>query len=196
MTDAVLKQMTTDEFLAWSEGREGRWELVNGVPRRDDTEMMAGAKRRHDIVSGNIFAALHARLKGGPCRPYTADFSVRTRGDTMVRRPDVLVECGEGHMDDLAATDPAVVVEVVSPGNSAAELLTKVEEYKALASMRHVVVIEPGRPLLVLYARAANDAWTVTEVEGLDATLALPGIGVDLPMAEIYADVTFGAVEG
>jgi len=28
----ALKQMTVDEFLSWAEGREGRWELHDGVP--------------------------------------------------------------------------------------------------------------------------------------------------------------------
>ena len=28
----ALKQMTADEFLLWAEGKEGRWELHDGVP--------------------------------------------------------------------------------------------------------------------------------------------------------------------
>ena len=28
----ALKQMTVDEFLVWAEGKEGRWELHDGVP--------------------------------------------------------------------------------------------------------------------------------------------------------------------
>ena len=28
------QKMTVDEFLAWAEEREGRWELYNGVPNR------------------------------------------------------------------------------------------------------------------------------------------------------------------
>ena len=29
---AALKHMTSDQFLLWAEGREGRWELHDGVP--------------------------------------------------------------------------------------------------------------------------------------------------------------------
>jgi Uma2 family endonuclease len=28
----ALKLMTVDEFLAWAEGKEGRWELHDGAP--------------------------------------------------------------------------------------------------------------------------------------------------------------------
>jgi hypothetical protein len=32
MSIHAKRKMTVDEFLAWAEGREGRWELYNGVP--------------------------------------------------------------------------------------------------------------------------------------------------------------------
>ena len=38
----ALKQMTADEFLLWAEGKEGRWELHDGVAC-DDVAGAAGA---------------------------------------------------------------------------------------------------------------------------------------------------------
>jgi hypothetical protein len=32
MSDVARKKMTVDEFLAWAEGRDGRWELFDGRP--------------------------------------------------------------------------------------------------------------------------------------------------------------------
>lgn len=51
----------------------------------------------HKLIAGNIFAALHAHLRGKPCRPYQHDTQVqiRVRGDDYVYYPDVLVSCGE-----------------------------------------------------------------------------------------------------
>jgi Uma2 family endonuclease len=34
MSMHAQRKMTVDEFLVWAEGREGRWELYNGVPYR------------------------------------------------------------------------------------------------------------------------------------------------------------------
>jgi Uma2 family endonuclease len=34
MSTLAQRKMTVDEFLVWAEGREGRWELYNGVPYR------------------------------------------------------------------------------------------------------------------------------------------------------------------
>ena len=41
----ALKQMTVDEFLLWAEGKEGRWELHDGVAG-DDFFVDA----RHDVA--------------------------------------------------------------------------------------------------------------------------------------------------
>ncbi len=37
---------------------------------------MAGAKRAHHLISGNLFAALHNHLRGTPCRVFSSDMKV------------------------------------------------------------------------------------------------------------------------
>ena len=91
--------MTLDEFFAWQLEQDVNHELLDGVPV-PTVKAMTGTRRRHDYVTSNALAFLHARLRGGPCRPSTSDQSVITRRGT--RRPDVTVECGE--YDDTATT--------------------------------------------------------------------------------------------
>ncbi|MBI4723851.1 MAG: Uma2 family endonuclease, partial [Rhodomicrobium sp.] len=50
--------MTVDEFLAWAEGREGRWELADGVP-----VAMAPERVIHGETKFSAGAALKAALK-------------------------------------------------------------------------------------------------------------------------------------
>jgi len=45
--------MTVDEFLAWAEGQDGRWELYNGVPYA-----MAPERARHGEVKFAVQTAL------------------------------------------------------------------------------------------------------------------------------------------
>ncbi len=49
----ALKQMTSDEFLLWAEGKEGRWELHDGVP-----VMMSPERVVHGLTKGEAYAAL------------------------------------------------------------------------------------------------------------------------------------------
>jgi Uma2 family endonuclease len=104
------REMSVDEFYAWGELQEDRYEYVDGFPVR----MMSGASRRHDQVVVNVLVSLGNQLRGGPCRPFTADTAVATMPRRR-RRPDVGIECGERRDADYQAGQVRLVVEVLSP---------------------------------------------------------------------------------
>jgi Uma2 family endonuclease len=188
MADTAPRKMTADEFLAWCQDREGeKWELVRGQP----TRLMTGATRRHDRIVVNLLIALGSRLRGGPCTPTTADIAVKTEAGENVRRPDVTVDCGPHGPRDLDAKAPSVVFEVLSPSNANFTRFAKVDEYKGLESLKHIVIVDHDAPRLILHTRLASGVWSFAEIEGLSETLSLSGIGVDIPFAEIFADVAF-----
>ena len=56
---------------------------------------MAESTEAHNIISGNIVAALHTHLRGGPCQAYMADFKVRLEinREDIFYYPDVMVAC-------------------------------------------------------------------------------------------------------
>jgi hypothetical protein len=38
---------------------------------------MAGASEKHELIKGNLFAAIHGHLRGGLCKAYSSDFKLR-----------------------------------------------------------------------------------------------------------------------
>jgi hypothetical protein len=59
MTSRLAKTPTEPRaFIAWESRRKARYELIDGAVR-----MMAGGSRAHDVVAGNILAALHLALR-------------------------------------------------------------------------------------------------------------------------------------
>lgn len=187
MADTAVRKMTADEFLAWDEAQaDERYEFVDGVP-----VAMAGAKQAHDQIVVNLIIGLGNRLRGGPCMPRTADQAIKTKADQRVRRPDVLVDCGPRDGKALYVQAPTAVFEVLSPSTENVTLSSKLDEYKALASMRHVVLLDQDKALIWHFARAANDEWVKEELADLGAVLKLAAIGAELPLVEIYADVSF-----
>jgi Uma2 family endonuclease len=182
--NAQPKLMTADEFLNWRLSQSGRWELVRGVPIR----LMAGAKQRHDVIVVNIISALKTRLRGTGCRPWTADVATRIPNGN-VRQPDVTVDCGPRRDDALEATAPVVSFEVLSPTTKTVDRDRKLAEYKRVETMRHIVLIDPYAPRVVLWTR--DVAWSDHEIEGLDAEVDLGAIGITVPLAEIYEEISF-----
>lgn len=185
--DRRRKLMTPDDFLVWCLNQEGKWELVGGEP----VQMMAGATRVHDRIVTNLIIALGNRLRGGPCRPTTDDVAVLIPNG-HVRRPDVTVDCGAGDERAMTSEAPTVFFEVLSPSTRTFDLTWKHAEYARVPTVRHVVLVDPDAPRIVLLSRRTlTEAWTDRIVEGLEQTLELDAIAQTLPLAEVYADVRF-----
>lgn len=192
MAEAALRPMTPEEFFAWHEQQEERYELVDGYPvlKFDNgPDMMAGATAAHDQIVVNLITGLRQRLRGGPCRVKSADQATRTaRGN--LRMPDVTIDCGRFVPSSYESIEPAVVFEVLSPSTRRSDLLRKVDEYQNVLSLRHFVILEPGRVWAIVWSRTAG-GWGSDVHEDLSLELSLPAVSVSLPMAEIYEDVEF-----
>lgn len=177
--------MTPDEFLAWSMDREQRYELVDGVP-----VAMAGAKRQHDQIVVNVLGELRNQLRGQACRPFTADTAVRIPNQN-VRLPDAGVDCGLFDREANWAATPVLVVEVLSPSTRNFDLLVKLEEYKTVTSLRHVLIVNPDLAQVFHWTRPGEDVWAYKLHETLEADIALVPPGVTLRLADVYEGVTF-----
>lgn len=192
----ALKRMTGDEFLIWCLDQEERYEFVDGEPvlKFDNGPgMMAGAAERHDQIVINLIALLRPRLRGGPCRAKTSDQAARMmRGN--IRRPDVTVDCGPRRPESFESLEPSVFFEVLSPSTRSFDLIRKSDEYRALPTLKHFVLLEPQRAEALVWSRGEDGAWLPPDpVKGLEGSVSLPGVAVELPMAEIYEDVALEA---
>ena len=194
MLDKAQRRMTPEEFYAWQEPMDEKYELVDGypVPRCPDIEMMTGASRRHDQIVVNIISALAPQLRGTGCRGFTGDTAVRTMPRTR-RRPDVGIECGRMEDDSFEAGEVRLVVEVLSPSTREFNHYGKLEEYKSIESMMHVLLVEPNAPQVGVWSRANETTWRYSEFEGLESAISLDNPPVRLALSDVYADLTFRA---
>ena len=188
MSHAFERNMTADEFLRWAQDREGRFEFVDGHLLR----MQAGAVSQHDRVVVNLIAALKNRLRGKPCRTFTADFAVRT-AQNRIRRPDVGVDCGKQELRDLVAREPVLVVEVFSPSTRDLDRSVKILEYQAVDTLRTILYVEPNQPEVYVFERGDDGEWADRVVRGLSETVPVPALDLTLPLADVFEDVEFSS---
>jgi Uma2 family endonuclease len=181
MSQARRETWTEAAFFAWHERQEQRYELVDGAP-----QAMTGANQRHNLVATNVYDALRQRLRGGPCRPTAFNTAVRIPGGN-IRYPDLLVDCGPYRPEDYAASEPVLVVEVLSPSTKAFDQTRKLEEYRAVPTIRHMLVLDPEAPRAQLHSRGADGQWAWTLLLGEAAEIALPALGITLPLGECYS---------
>lgn len=177
------RPMDSSAFLAWAEGREGRYELTNGR-----VIMMTGGSVGHALVVHGLSVALNIRLAGTPWIALTSDLGVRIDAAT-VRYPDVVVHARGGKRRELAATAPALIAEVLSPSSVTNDLGDKATEYLQLSSLSAYLVFSQDEPKAWVWVRdAAGFPSGPAVVEGVDRTIRIPPLAIELPLGEVYAD--------
>ena len=186
MGQQALASMTADEFFAWQETQDELYELVDGQPM----QMMAGAKRRHDQVTINLIVAVDARLRGKSCQPTTQDTAIQISA-TQIRRPDLAIDCGPFADEDYVAPDPRAVFEVLSRSTRIFDHTKKLEEYKSLASLRHIVLIDPDSPQVIAFQRSSDNSWASLTITGLDTAIDFADLGFNLLLRDNYRDLVF-----
>jgi len=106
----------------------------------------SGKSPAHARVGGNIFAVLHAKLRGTGCRPFNSGMGVRVT-DTDVRYPDVSVSCGNPATPEReqarVLTDLVVIVEVLSASTVRVDEGARLGQYRALPSVDAIVFVDP-----------------------------------------------------
>jgi Uma2 family endonuclease len=115
---------------------------------------------------------------------------VQTIGNA-VRYPDALVTCTKFDLSDRLAPDVKIVFDVLSPSSGTLDRVTKLREYGGVPSiLRYVIVEYESVGLQVMHRQKGGEEWRVLPLtEG--QVLPLPEIGAEIPLSEIYEDVTF-----
>jgi Uma2 family endonuclease len=182
MSTLAQKKMTVDEFLAWAEGQEGRWELLNGVPYR-----MAPERTGHIEVKYAVYLALRQAIRkaGLSCHVLGDGAGVRISRHVMYG-PDALVYCGPKLPGNtLEVPNPVVLVEVASPSTRKFDDTVKLTGYFSLPSVHHYLIVDPEGPPVIHHSRRIDGTPLRSVVH--EGTLALLPPGIELDVAELFA---------
>jgi Uma2 family endonuclease len=156
---------------------------------RGEIFAMAGASRNHNRIARNLLAAL--------TRPFGSDLRLRTPAG-LHTYPDVLVICGtiEVTGDRLeTVTNPTLIVEVLSSSTAEYDRGEKFLHYIAIPSLREYILIDQYAVFIEQFLPSSQGLWESTTTDEMEATLHLTSLGVDVPLAEIYARVEWPDVE-
>jgi Uma2 family endonuclease len=181
MAALTKTRMNVDEYIAWAEGRPGRYELYEGV-----VYAMAPQRAVHAEIKFAIQAALLAGIRAQrlPCHMLPDGMTVRIDAATAYE-PDASIYCGPKLPPAaLEVTNPVIVVEVLSPSTEHIDTSVKLPGYFRLPSTMHYLIADPDRPLVIHHARAADDSILTRIVR--EGAIALDPPGIGLSLAEIY----------
>src|SRR5438105_5763209 len=129
------RRFTIDEYLRLEASAKQRHEYRNG-----QIIAMAGGSPEHSLIIANVIRELGNHLKGKPCRVYDSNLRVRIPRTPLYTYPDVSVICGETQVDPqdpgrTTATNPRLIVEVLSSSTEADDRGEKFRRYRSLESL-------------------------------------------------------------
>ena len=140
------KKYSYADYLTWQ--FEQAVELIKGkiLP-------MAAPSRRHQGISFKLSGLFYNAFEKHDCNVYAAPFDVRlydkkksikaNKDVYTVIQPDLCIICDENKLDDKGCIGaPDLIIEILSPGNSAKEMRTKKDLY-AENGVREYWIIDP-----------------------------------------------------
>ncbi len=165
-----------EEYRRWAEAQpRGRFERVDGR-----IVTMAPERGAHLRIKGAVYKALDAavRAAGITCEALPDGATVET-GDSDYE-PDALVHCGPPMADDaIAAPNPVVVVEVLSPGTAATDTGAKLAGYFQVPSIVHYLIVHPTKRI-VIHHRRVDDRIDTRLIAAGPITMNPPGITISV----------------
>lgn len=178
---------STDEFLAWENVQAERYEFVGGI-----ITLMAGGTENHDLIGANVIGLFYQLLRGSPCRWHGSNLKIASPAGAIMY-PDAFVRCGPAVGDRIVVDDPVVVVEVLSPRTQQADLTRKRWAYQAIDTLQAILFVAADEARVELVVRGADGTWLSRLIVGLDQAVPLEILGVELPLADLFAGAAIEA---
>ncbi|HEY2951550.1 MAG TPA: Uma2 family endonuclease [Verrucomicrobiae bacterium] len=173
--------ITVEDYLSGELRSEIRHEFLGGT-----VYAMAGTSEEHNTIAGNLFAALHAHLRGKPCRVFMVDMKVRLRIslDDVFYYPDLMVACDPRDTDRFFKRYPKVLIEVLSPDTERTDRREKFLSYTGIETLEEYVLVAQDRRQVTLFRRTQQ--WHPENLAQQDQVLELTSLNFTMPLNMIY----------
>jgi Uma2 family endonuclease len=170
--DAFLRTDQSEFGNAW------RYELVRGA-----IVAHAAPSPEHGVILGNLAREIGNRLRDHPeCRSEVGSGAAPQyeQRDTA-RIPDAMIRCGK---------HPRVLFEVVSPSElqHKRQWDQKRADLQTVEGVQEIFEVYQDEMLAHAYRRHGAD-WVFESIAGPEAQVALPSVGITVPLAALYERV-------
>ena len=184
MSQALLKPLNEDDYLAGELNAGMRHEFVNG-----DVYAMAGGSENHNRIAINLAGYCNQNAKNG-CRTFMSDMKLRLDAGSVFYYPDVMLVCDPHDDEAYFKTSPCMVAEVLSPTTESTDRREKWAAYQKLPSLREYLLLAQDRPCVEVYQRINLRQWGMTVLEAGD-TLVLSCVDLRISLEDLYRGVDF-----
>ena len=183
MSAPVLRiDYSYQEYVRFEREAHDRHEFVGGL-----ILAMAGGSLEHGRLTAAIISALGSQLGGRPCSVFDSNARVRVVASGNAYYPDASVVCDRLDVDPsdgLSMTNPAVLIEVLSPSTAEYDRTDKLADYQRIPSLRHVVHVAQDDARVDVWSRV-GETWSRASYRAGEQA-RLDAIGCALDVTAVY----------
>jgi Uma2 family endonuclease len=186
MSTALRKpsRMTFDEYLAFEDAATTRHELIDGT-----VFAMSGGTDAHNLICTTLTILVGGPLQG-VCQVFQGGMKLKV--DHALGSdgyyPDLMVCRAPTDREKLFRREPILLIEVLSPTAERLDRGEKRLNYMQIASLQEYVLVAQDKPKVEVFRRSAS--WAAEDLYPGD-TLALASVGLTVPLASIFQNITF-----
>ena len=177
------ERWTYADYKAWELKPGERYEIIYG-----EAYAMSAPNAAHQAMLAELVRQFANFLVGKPCKVYPAPYDVRLfyaedESDDTVVQPDLSVVCGRKKQGKEGCRGaPDLVVEILSPSNTAIEMQRKFNVYRD-AGVREYWVLDNEHKTLTVYLFQGGKIISRTYSEQDSAPVfVLKGLSIELEL--------------
>ena len=183
----LSRRTTYADYLAAEQNSERRHEFIDGV-----IVAMAGGSDEHNAIATRFTTLFGVHVARGYLS-YNPDQRFWIAATARGRYSDGSIICGKpahpAH-DDQATTNPAMVVEVLSPSSEGDDDGDKRRDFQSLASLQAYVIAAQDARCVKVYRRSERGEWRdEPEVYRGGESFELPRLTRAIAVDEVYDDI-------
>lgn len=189
------KRFTEEEYLELERAATERHEFNKGeifeMHGHGELLAMSGAARPHNEIFSNLFGEITIQLKGKECRPFGPDMRMYIPENTLYTYPDISIYCQSQTVgpDDDNATNPTVIIEILSPSTRNYDIGGKFELYRDIPTLKEYILADTKTIRVYAFRINEDGHWELEEYRTLAGILHIRCLDILIPVTEIYDKV-------
>jgi Uma2 family endonuclease len=186
------QRYTLEEYFELERRSEERFEFWNG-----EVFSMSGVSPEHGQIESNLIFCLRTKLSGRSCRIFPANVRIKVPTAPPYRYPDLSALCDEAQYEKIggidALTNPALIVEVLSPSTEAYDWGEKFWRYKSIPSFSEYLLIAQDRTFVTQFVKHSSGDWIRYDFADLSDNVKIHSLSCEMSLSEVYQDIKFAA---
>lgn len=153
---------------------------------------VADATVEHNIIASNILTSLAPILKSKGCKLLGSDMRLHIPSNSLYTYPDIAIYCGEIKKLESecdTATNPVVIIEILSPSTKDYDRGSKFTLYREIKSLYAYILVDSESVRVESFSKNKDHTWTLVEYKSLEDKLLISSIDVSISVRDIYDEV-------